>query len=98
MKYSLILLPMAALTLAACGDTTVRETKETIIKQVPVETRKEVIVQPTVTREVIIQTPATPPQRSCTYASAGFYHGTLSCQDSRLLRCEDGGWVRFGGC
>jgi hypothetical protein len=101
MKCSPILLAIVAFTAAGCGGTTVRESKERVIeKQIPVvETRKEVVVQPApVTREVIIQSPTIPPQRSCAYSSATFFHGTLSCQSGDQVRCEDGRWVRWSSC
>lgn len=98
MKYSLIALSIAVLTVAGCGRTTVRET--VIEKQVPVaESRKEIIVQtPPVTREIIVQSPTMSPQRSCNYSAADFYAGTLSCQRDKQVRCEDGKWIKIGTC
>jgi len=100
MKISLIPVSMVAMALAGCGGTTVRESKTVIERQVPaVEQRKEIVVQtPPVTREVIVQTPSYPPQRSCTYSSASFLAGTLSCQSGKQVRCEDGTWVNRGAC
>lgn len=91
MKYSLISLAMVAIALGGCGGTTVRE-KTVIERQVPA------VEQRPVTREVVVQTPSYPPQRSCTYSSASFLAGTLSCQSGQQVRCEDGTWVRRGAC
>lgn len=95
MKTSLLTIAMLALTAAGCGHTTTKESKTIIEKQTPVvETRKEIVVQPVVTHEVILE--KTSPLRACTYSSGLFSPGTLSCQSGQQVRCEDGTWVRRG--
>jgi hypothetical protein len=98
MKTSLLTIALVALAAAGCGGyTTTKESKTIIEKQTPVvETRKEIVVQPptVVTHEIIFENTA--PLRACTYSSARFSPGTLSCQSGEQVRCEDGAWVGRG--
>lgn len=97
MKTSLLTIAPLALALAGCGHTTTKESKTIIEKQTPVaETRQEIVVQspPVVTHEIIVEKVS--PPRTCTYSSALFSPGTLSCQSGQQVRCEDGNWVRRG--
>lgn len=80
MKRSIPLLLLSVLVLAACGRTVVRET----------------VVERPVVRETIVERPAaagaTAP--SCVYASQGYSHGALACQDRTEFKCNNGVWER----
>jgi hypothetical protein len=99
MKLATILIPAFALSLAACGSETVKETKETVVEK-PVPAPATVVVPPTVTKETIVQQPGVsrqiivekPALRSCTYLSTIYSNGSFSCQGGYQYRCDDGTW------
>jgi hypothetical protein len=94
MKRSVLLIPVLALSLAACGREVVKESKETVVEK-PTAARETVVVPPQVTKETIVQEPL-PALRSCTYLSTTYSEGSLSCQNGYVFRCDDGTWLGRG--
>jgi hypothetical protein len=84
MKLSIALMLGSAVLLAGCS----RPVKETVVERpVPV-----VVQQP-----APAAAGATAP--NCVYASQGYSHGSVSCQDRTQYRCENGIWNRtFTAC
>ena len=74
-----LLVVAAAAALSACSRPVVRET----IVERPVPA---VVPAPIVT--------AAAPLPACTYASQSYSHGSVSCQDRNLYRCDSGVWTR----
>jgi hypothetical protein len=104
MKLATFVIPVLALSLAACGAETVKETKETVVEKpmpaaealvVPPSVTKETIVEPSGVREVIVKR-TLPALRSCTYWSGTYSDGSLSCQAGYRYRCDDGAWDSLG--
>jgi hypothetical protein len=101
MKLPTLVIPVLALSLAACGSETVKETKETVVEK-PVPSTATVVMPPAVTKETIVERPSgnqeiivektVPAPRSCTYLSAIYSDGTISCQGGYQYRCDDGTW------
>jgi hypothetical protein len=101
MKLATLLIPVFALSLAACGSETVKETKETVVEK-PVPSTATVVVPPAVTKETIVEQPSgtreiivkrtVPAPRSCTYLSTIYSDSSFSCQGGYQYRCDDGTW------
>jgi hypothetical protein len=71
-----------------------QDEQEVLVEKPPVP--KEIVVQPpTVTREIVVQKPAGAAQ-SCTYSSAVYSDGSLSCHNGFQYRCDDGAWDSLG--
>ena len=77
-----LLVVAAAAALSACSRPVIRET----IVERPVPAAAPVVTAPVVT--------AAAPLPSCTYASQSYSHGSVSCQDRNLYRCDNGIWAR----
>ena len=73
-----IALLVAVALLSACSRPVIRET----IVERPVPAAAPVI------------TTAAAPLPACTYASQSYSHGSVSCQDRNLYRCDNGIWAR----
>jgi hypothetical protein len=87
MKLSIALILTSAVLVAGCSRPVV---KETIVER-PVPVVKETVV------ERPAATGASAP--NCVYASQGYSHGSISCQDRTQYRCENGIWNRtFTAC
>ena len=90
MKLSIVFLSVAAAFLAGCSRPVV---KETIVE-------RPVYVNPPAT--VVTPAPAASAgatSASCVYASQGYSHGALSCQDRTEFKCDNGIWRRtFTAC
>jgi hypothetical protein len=71
--------------LAGCGGKDV--VKETIVER-PVVTKETIIERPAPAAAVGASAP------SCTYASRGYSHGSMACQEGREFRCSNGAWDR----
>lgn len=88
MKRAIFLtcLSAAALTIAGCGKTVVRET----VVERPV-VKETIVEKPVIQRETIVQTPT-----SCTLAGTTFSTGAMSCQGGWEYRCDAATWSRTG--
>ena len=89
MKLSIVFMSVAAMFLAGCSRPVV---KETIVE-------RPVYVNPPAT--VVTPAPAAAGATiaSCVYASQGYSHGALSCQDRTEFKCDNGIWRRtFTAC
>ena len=73
-----IVLLVAVAVLSACSRPVVRET----IVERPV---------PAVSAPIVTSAAPLP---ACTYASQSYSHGSVSCQDRNLYRCDNGIWAR----
>ena len=85
MKLNIALLVAVAI-LSACSRPVIRET----IVERPVPAAP-VVTSPVVTSPVVT---AAAPLPACTYASQSYSHGSVSCQDRNLYRCDSGVWTR----
>ena len=89
MKLSIVFLSMAAMFLAGCSRPVV---KETIVE-------RPVYVNPPATVVTPAPAAAGATSASCIYASQGYSHGALSCQDRTEFKCDNGIWRRtFTAC
>jgi hypothetical protein len=62
---------------------------------------RPVIKETVVERPVVVERPAAAgaTTASCVYASQGYSHGALACQDRTEFKCENGVWRRtFTAC
>jgi hypothetical protein len=101
MKLATLLIPVFALSLAACASRTVKESKETVVEK-PVPSTATVVMPPAVTKETIVERPSVnreivvektvPVPRSCIYLSTAYSDGSISCQSGYQYRCDDGTW------
>jgi hypothetical protein len=95
MKPATLLIPFLALSLAACGSETVKETKETVVEK-PVPSTATVVMPPAVTKETIVEQPSGNQEivvkktvsapRSCIYLSTAYSDGSISCQSGYQYR------------
>jgi hypothetical protein len=93
MKLSLALMFLLAVLLSGCSRPVV---KETVVERPVVVERPAPAGAP-----VVIERPAAAgaTTASCVYASQGYSHGALSCQDKTEFKCENGVWRRtFTAC
>jgi hypothetical protein len=91
MKLSIVFLSVAAMFLAGCSRPVI---KETIVE-------RPVYVNPPAATTVVTPAPAAAgaTSASCVYASQGYSHGALSCQDRTEFKCDNGIWRRtFTAC
>lgn len=89
MRLSTVVLTVcAAAVLAACG------TRERVVERDrPVVERQTVIERP------VLAVGATAVPRGCTWESAAYSDGALSCQAGQQFRCSNGSWNRtLGSC
>jgi hypothetical protein len=101
MKLATLLIPVFALSLAACGGETVKESKETVVEK-PMPSTATVVMPPAVTKETIVERPSgnreivvektVPAPRSCIYLSTAYSDGSISCQGGYQYSCDDGTW------
>ena len=66
--------------------------------------KERVVERPVVERQTVIERPvpavgATAAPNSCTWSSAAYSDGALSCQNGQQFRCSNGSWNRtLGSC
>jgi len=77
---------VAAMSIAGCGRTIVRET--VVERPAPV---KETVVERPIVQERIVQAPAL-----CSLGANNFSQGSMSCQGGEEYRCSSGAWERTG--
>jgi hypothetical protein len=84
MKLSFVLMSLAALLLAGCSRPVVKET---------------VVERPVYIDRPVPAAAAGSSTAACVYASQGYSHGALSCQDRTEFKCDNGVWRRtFTAC
>lgn len=88
MKPIVLFAPILALTLAACGSTEIKESRETVIeKPVVSQAPREIIVE----RQV--QVLPAQPLRNCSYGPGTYTSSTMTCQGGYQFQCVDGTWI-----
>jgi len=106
MKLSIVFLSVAAVFLAGCSRPVI---KETVVERPVYVNPPATVVTPAPSATVVTPAPSTTvvtpsasagaTGASCAYASQGYSHGALSCQDRTEFKCDNGIWRRtFAAC